>query len=203
MKKSLIVVLFISQIVFSQKLSKEQLIEKLSVSTCSCISDKEFTKENLEMTLGLCMIEDFGKFEKEIEKYYGKNILSNDAQIEKLGADVGVKLASTCPKFLEIVMNTTDSEEEVEVAEEYEDLFVTGNFFNFKSEQFITFSIKEETGKVNDFILLNNFDNSFLITDNILKSTDLLDVYYYELEMYDAKIKKFVTYKIVNDIIKK
>lgn len=201
--KKIIVLLLITQSIFAQKLSKEQLISKISEGTCNCITKKEITKENLEMTLGLCMLEDFNKYEKDIEKYYGKNVISDESKMEALGRDVGIQLATKCPSFLKLVMENMDDEEEVveEVVEE--EPSVTGKFHQMKSEQFVTFSIKETSGKTVEFILLNNFDNSFLLTENILKSNDEIDVYYYELEMFDAKIKKFVTYKIVSDIIKK
>lgn len=201
--KKIIVLLLITQSIFAQKLSKEQLISKISEGTCNCITKKEITKENLEMTLGLCMLEDFNKYEKDIEKYYGKNVISDESKMEALGRDVGLQMATKCPSFLKLVMENMDDEEEVveEVVEE--EPSVTGKFHQMKSEQFVTFSIKETSGKTVEFILLNNFDNSFLLTENILKSNDEIDVYYYELEMFDAKIKKFVTYKIVSDIIKK
>jgi hypothetical protein len=199
--KRIILLLLISQSIFAQKLSKEKLIEKISEGTCACISEKEITKENLEISLGLCMLKDFTKYEKDIEKYYGQNVISDEAKMEALGREVGIHMATNCPSFLSIVMENMDDEDAVEEVEE-EDLFVTGKFANLKAEQFITFSIKEDSGKSNNFILLNNFDNSFLLTDEVLKADDLLEVYYYELEMYDAKIKKFVTYKIVSDIIK-
>ncbi len=204
--KKIILLLFITQSFFAQKLSKEELISKISAGTCECITKKEITKENLELTLGLCMLEDFGKYEKDIEKYYGKNVISDEAKMESLGRDVGMKMATECPSFLKLIMNNMDedsySEDEV-VEEVVEEPSVTGKFFQVKSDQFITFSIKEDSGKTEEFILLNNFDNSFLLTENILKPNDKVDVYFYELEMFDAKIKKFVTYKIVSDIIKK
>ena len=96
-----------------------------------------------------------------------------------------------------------DDEEDVEEEMIEEEPSITGSFFQIKSEQFITFSIKESSGRTVEFILLNNFDNSFLLTENLLKSNDTVEVVYYELEMFDAKIKKFVTYKIVSDILKK
>ncbi len=201
--KKIILLLFITQSFFAQKLTKEQLISKISEGTCDCITKKEITKENLEMNFGLCMLEDFNKYEKDIEKYYGKNVISNESKMEALGRDVGMQMATKCPSFLKIVMDNMDDEEDVEEEMIEEEPSITGSFFQIKSEQFITFSIKESSGRTVEFILLNNFDNSFLLTENLLKSNDTVEVVYYELEMFDAKIKKFVTYKIVSDILKK
>ena len=201
--KKIIVLLFITQSLFAQKLTKEQLISKISEGTCDCITKKEITKENLEMTLGLCMLEDFNKYEKDIEKYYGKNVISDESKMEALGRDVGIQMATKCPSFLKMVIDNMDDEEDVEEEMIEEEPSMTGSFFQIKSEQFITFSIKESSGRTVEFILLNNFDNSFLLTENLLKSNDIVEVVYYELEIFDAKIKKFVTYKIVSDILKK
>ena len=123
--------------------------------------------------------------------------------MEALGRDVGIQMATKCPSFLKMVMDNMDDEEDVEEEMIEEEPSMTGSFFQIKSEQFITFSIKESSGRTVEFILLNNFDNSFLLTENLLKSNDIVEVVYYELEMFDAKIKKFVTYKIVSDILKK
>lgn len=200
--KKLILFLLISPVIFAQNLSKEQLIENISKRTCACIAEKEITKDNLEVSLGLCMIQDFSKYEKDIETYYGKNGISNESKMELLAKDIGIELASNCPIFVTILSENIDDLEKVEKSIQ-DELFVIGMFGEFKSEQFITFSVKENSGKSNNFILLNDFDNAFLITDNILKNNDLVQIYYYELELYDAKIKKFVTYKIVSEIIKK
>jgi hypothetical protein len=199
--KKIILLLFITQSLFAQKLSKEQLVSKISEGTCECISKKEVTRENLEMNLGICMLEDFSKYEKDIEKHYGKNTISDKSKMETLGRDVGVQMAKKCPSFLKLIMENLADEDDEDIYEE--EPSITGSFFQIKSEQFITFSIKEASGRTVEFILLNNFDNSFLLTENLLKTNDIVEVVYYELEMFDAKIKKFVTYKIVSDILKK
>jgi hypothetical protein len=200
--KKIILFLLISQVIFAQNISKEELIEKISKRTCECIAAKQITKENLEVTLGLCMIQDFSKYEKDIETYYGKNEISNESKMELLAKDIGIKLATSCTAFLTVLSENIDDYLEVE-ENATEELFITGKFGEFKAEQFITFSVKEDSGKSNSFILLNDFDNAFLITDSVLKTNELVQVYYYELELYNAKIKKFVTYKIVSEIIKK
>ena len=107
-------------------------------------------------------------------------------------------MGSKCPTIFKFML---DDEEEV-ATDESEELSVSGKVSEIKTEQFITFVVKEATGKTNQFILLSNFDNAFLLTDKVLKATDEVDVTYYEMELYDAKLGKFVSYKIVTDIIK-
>ncbi len=80
---------------------------------------------------------------------------------------------------------------------------ISGKVVEIKSDQFITFSVKETSGKKHDFILLNNFENAFLLTDKVLKTNDNVEVSYYQLEFFDAKLGKFISYSVITDIIKK
>ena len=197
MKKLLLLLLLTSSSIFAQKLTKEQLSEKLADKACDCAGKQEITKENFELTIGICLLE--GIYEKDVERHYGKDVISNDKKMEELGYDVGKKMGSKCPTIFKFML---DDEEEV-APDESEELSVSGKVSEIKTEQFITFVVKEASGKTNQFILLSNFDNAFLLTDKVLKATDEVDVTYYEMELYDAKLGKFVSYKIVTDIIKK
>jgi hypothetical protein len=199
MKKILLLLVLVGNIAFAQKLTKDQLSEKLAEKACGCAEKQEITKENFELSIGICLLEGINAFEKDVEKHYGKDVISNDKKMEELGYDVGKKMGSKCPTIFKFMLD----EEEEAAPDESEELSVSGKFSEIKTEQFITFVVKEATGKTNQFILLSNFDNAFLLTDKVLKATDEVDVTYYEMELYDAKLGKFVSYKIVTDIIKK
>ena len=199
MKKILLLLVLVGNIAFAQKLTKDQLSEKLAEKACGCSEKQEITKENFELSIGICLLEGINAFEKDVEKHYGKDVISNDKKMEELGYDVGKKMGSKCPTIFKFMLD----EEEEAAPDESEELSVSGKVSEIKTEQFITFVVKEATGKTNQFILLSNFDNAFLLTDKVLKATDEVDVTYYEMELYDAKLGKFVSYKIVTDIIKK
>ena len=199
MKKILLLLVLVGNIAFAQKLTKDQLSEKLAEKAWGCAGKQEITKENFELTIGICLLEGINAFEKDVEKHYGKDVISNDKKMEELGYDVGKKMGSKCPTIFKFMLD----EEEEAAPDESEELSVSGKVSEIKTEQFITFVVKEATGKTNQFILLSNFDNAFLLTDKVLKATDEVDVTYYEMELYDAKLGKFVSYKIVTDIIKK
>ena len=200
--KKIILLLLITQSIFAQSITKEALIEKVSESTCKCATDKKITKENLDFVLGGCIIEAISKYDKEIEVYYGKDILGNEEKMTELAESIGAKLVFTCPSFLEIITQMS-SEELGDVDESEEDLYINGKISNIKSDQFLTFTVKEDSGKTHSILLLEKFENSFLITDSVIKPTDNVKVSYYDAVLFDAKIKKFVTYKVVLDIIKK
>ena len=66
MKKLLLLVLLTSSSIFAQKLTKEQLTDKMSDVGCECASKQEITKDNMELTLGLCILEAMKKMLKNI-----------------------------------------------------------------------------------------------------------------------------------------
>lgn len=198
MKKILLLLVLVGNITFAQKLTKEQLSEKLAEKACGCAEKQEITKENFELTIGICLLEGISAYEKDVEKHYGKDIISNDLKMEELGYEVGKKMGLRCPVVFKFMLD--DLEEDNDADEQFE---VSGKVSEIKSEQFITFIIKEDSGKTNQFILLSNFENAFLLTDKVLKVADNVDVTYYEMELFDAKLGQFISYKIVSDIIKK
>lgn len=203
MKKLVLLLILFGNAAFAQKLTKEQLIDKMSDVGCECTTKQQVTKENLEITLGLCILEALNKYEKDVERHYGKNVITNDKKMEELGYDIGLKMGAKCPS---VFMNMADEESDTngeEVVEEIPDAVLTGKISEIKSEQFLTFVVKEDSGKNNQFILLSSFDNAFLLTDKVLKVSDAVDVTYYEMDLFDAKLGKFVSFKIVTDIVKK
>lgn len=203
MKKLVLLLILVGNAAFAQKLTKEQLIDKMSDVGCECTTKQQVTKENLEITLGLCILEALNKYEKDVERHYGKNVITNDKKMEELGYDIGLKMGAKCPS---VFMNMADDESDTngeEVVEEIPDAVLTGKISEIKSEQFLTFVVKEDSGKNNQFILLSSFDNAFLLTDKVLKVSDAVDVTYYEMDLFDAKLGKFVSFKIVTDIVKK
>ena len=201
MKKLLLLFVIFGNVAFAQKLTKDELSEKLAEKACACAEKQEITKENFELTIGICLLEGINAFEKDVEKHYGKDIITNSEKMEELGYEVGKRMGLKCPTVFQFMIDeeSAGGEEDFET----EELSVSGKVSEINSDQFISFVVKEDSGKNNPFILLSNFDNSYLLTDKVLKVSDAVDVFYYELELFDAKLGKFVSYKIVTDIIKK
>jgi hypothetical protein len=200
MKKVLLLLILVGNVAFAQKLTKDQLSDKLAEKACECAEKQELTKENFELTIGICLLEGINAYEKDVEKYYGKNVISNDKKMEELATNIGARMGLKCPAVFKFMLDEESGDEE---AADAEDLTISGKISEIKSEQFITFIVKEDSGKTNQFILLSSFDNAFLLTDNVLKASDAVDVIYYEMDLFDAKLGKSVSFKIVSDIIKK
>ena len=76
MKKILLLLVLVGNVAFAQKLTKDQLSDKLAEKACECTEKQELTKENFELTIGICLIEGINAYEKDVEKHYGKDVIS-------------------------------------------------------------------------------------------------------------------------------
>lgn len=215
----IIVVLFLFSISFSfaQNSKKDEVITKITTSLCECTSKGKIKKDNVKVGLGICLIEAMNSHKTELLKAYKTNKINKEL-IEKVGEAAGEKMLEICPEVLELIMNdekfvdeiisdfskkdTAISTEFVEEEIVNEDLNISGVLIESKIESYLTIVVKEDSGRINTFILLNNFDNSFLITDKVLLTNDKVKVYYYINELYDFKLNKFLTYKIITNINK-
>lgn len=207
----------------SQKLSKDKLLDKISDETCSCIGSKDITAENYKMTFGLCVLEAASNHQKDVDRHYGKDLMSARDKLEQMGMEVGFKMASSCPdafsifvdnpEILEEAINDYEVDESVDLEYSEEDYLdipppedftgIEGNVVEIRSEGFLKLKVKEESGRISEFIVLDDFSNSYLITDKVLIPNDKVIVEYYEQEVFDVSLNKFFTYKVIIDISKK
>ena len=217
MYKIIILFLFTISFSFAQDRKKDEVVQKVTKNTCECVSKGAIKKDNVKIGLGICLIEAMNAHKSELLKAYKSEKINKDL-IEKVGEDVGEEMMDVCPEVLELIMSdekfvqeiisdyskkeskSSNNLTDVELVEE--DTNITGVFFETKIESYLYITVKEDSGRINNFVLLNNFDNSFLITDNVLLQNDKVKVYYYITELYDFKLNKFLTFKIITNLIK-
>lgn len=187
--------------------AQQELIDTIAEETCDCINKKnlnfeESNSNDLAATLTSCM---FASYQTKIDKFKENEKLnfSDSNQMRGFGEKVGLSMVKYCPSFiLELgrMKNGFGSDDEEEEIESYES--ISGKIKLITTEKYLTIKLVEDSGKTTDFFLLNDFDNSYLITDKILKKDDKIEVYFYEINLYDTKLNKFLPQKIISDIIK-
>jgi hypothetical protein len=211
MRKIIFLFVLVTNLVFGQNAAKKDLIKKLTESTCKCTNKTKVNSNNLKVTLGLCMFESINANKTEVFKVYNKK--SIDAKlIENIGEDIGGEMLTVCPETMEMLLNDEElmreiaEDNNIEISaieeEEEEDLSINGVFTETKIDGYLYVIVKENSGKINQFVILQTFENVFLITDKVLKTNEAVKVLYYELELYDTKLNKFIKQKIATDIIK-
>jgi hypothetical protein len=201
MKKSLFV--FVLSL-FCLNAKSQDILDVITKEVCSCANEKkdilkDAASEKAQMQLGLCIISSFSSHEKEVTAKYG-NVMEAEGAMEKLGGDVGIKMASVCP---DVLMMFADMESEFgEETEEIPALTLEGKIIEIKPEQFLTVIVKDNSGRNHTFLVLTFFEDSNLFIENKLKKNDKVSVQYWEQEFYDAKVKDFRYYKVIQGIKK-
>lgn len=180
----------------AQKISKIELLDAISNDICSEITTKNIKVIN-ESILGVQMIKSLMNYKEDVVFYFGKDYFINEKVMVTLGEEIGTHLGIKCPEiFLDII-----DFDETTVDISY--LAVKGKLSKIHNNEFMTFTIKEPSGKTHEFLLLSSFETSYLLTDSILKINDEIEVSYYVSEIYNAKIGRYVNYNIVTYIEKK
>lgn len=200
----------------AQNLSKKDLDIKLTESTCECLKGKDISAKNFEMTIGLCLLTSVSKSKEDVKKHYSANYMES---MEKIGESVGELMVTYCPEKLDFMFNEeflnkyvdedSVSDSDIEVIEDenyeeesYDNESIVAKFISAKEDGFLYVTVKEDSGKTHQLILINPFNNDFLVIDNVLKPNDKIEIHYFDAELYDAKYKKIINCKVIEDIIK-
>ena len=195
MKKIILVLFLMSSTVFAQDYK-----EIIAQETCNCV-----TKLNLDTLSGEALNQAFANcllqsYENNIDNVPENEKLdySNTKQLEKFGEELAIKMLSTCSQ---VILKL--GEESIESTES-SDLMMQGAFYGTKiSDPYFTVLLKDATGEINEFILLDYFQNANLITNKLIENNQEIDLYYYEAELFNTKLNDFVVTKIITDIVKK
>lgn len=194
--KGFILFLLCCNIAQAQKLSKIELLDEISANICTEITAKKIKVTN-ENVLGVLMIKALMQHKDDVVFYFGKDYFTNENTMQAIGEEIGLHLGIKCP---EIFLDIIEFEEQNQVSSSF---VVSGKISKLnRSHEFFTFSIQEPSGKLFEFILLHNFETSYLLTDDILKNNDNVEVTYYISELYNAKFGRYINYNIVTYIEK-
>jgi hypothetical protein len=196
MKTGILFFLLISLNVYSQDVK-----EVIAKETCECIAKFDIdsmTSSDLELKYGLCMLESYNNYIGEFAENEKLDFLNN-VQMVKFGEEIAVKMLIFCPDFILKLGESYDSSEKVEETEPV----IKGVYYGSEIETFYTIFIKQSNGETTELVVLDYFDNVYLITDKLINNNEKLEVSYYEADLFDAKLNKFISAKIVTDIIKK
>ena len=196
MRKLLFLFLLVTSSSFGQ-----DIYDKIAEETCSCTSKIDFTKEgvNYDMQLGICILQAYSSHTKEIPENERLDF-ADKPKMREFGRDIALKMVKFCPDTLMSFGNTENADEEEEEIDSYFE--IQGIFTGTKVGSFMTVQIVESNGKTNNFVILQNFDNAFLITDKVLKNKDGVTATYYTIDLFDHKLNRFVSTHVLTNIIK-
>lgn len=194
---------------FALQANAQDVIDKVADETCTCLEERspagKMESSQLEMVLGLCMLEAGGKYEDELEKEYGLKLNSVES-MEKLGEVVGERMADSCDKFMEIIfamMGEEDSELMQELMQELDeepgDEGIIGKVISVTGEELLVIKIKS-AGKTQTFHVIGDFSGENVVDkgDDLIGET--VSIVFDENEIYSPKMKAFVSVKEIKKI---
>ncbi len=193
------------------QITKDSLLKVMTAEACEELNKKDLSKidaKNLEAEMGMLLTPAMMSHLDDIERVYGAGITDQDV-MKKMGMDLGMRLATKCPKFMELSMQamsngTKSSNPKVKINEapsDNDEATVSGTLLTVNAGDITTISVSESKGKTTKFYWLEYFDNSDDLKTNSKKYINKkVTVSYTEKSVYDFVRKSYKTIKVVTRI---
>lgn len=210
MKKILTLVAIIACFTTKAQITKDSLLKVMSNEACEEFAKKDFStidKKNLETEMGMLLAPAMMSHLDDIERIYGGGMTDPDA-MRKMGMDLSMKLASTCPKFIEFSMKMAGKSKEDNSKVKNEntsdvngEAIINGTLLSINPGDITTLSLSDGKGKTAKLYWLEYFDNADVLRTNGKKYLNKkVTVNYTEKSVYDFVRKNYKTIKVVTSI---
>jgi hypothetical protein len=190
------VVVFISLNIFSQ----ETTLDKVSQETCEYLDSDEM--KNIDANkrnekLGLFILNLYNKYEEELDKEgIAVDFYDGSDAGAKFGEKVGINMAKFCPEALIALAEGYNEEPSEELFE------ITGSLVNVVGNEFSTIILKDEEGKTQKFLWLQNFkgsDRLIQALENLNEEPDVTLIYN-NIEFYSPQLKDYIIRKVIVEL---
>lgn len=193
-----IISIIISLNAFSQT---ENELDQISDFTCECLTKKKIKKselEKLELELGLCMMESVSKAKVDLD-------FTDEDVMTTLGEKVGVRMAVSCPPFMELIgLMMEDDPNFLDDEEEVRKISFQGELSKLNKDQFVTIELKSEDGKKHTFYWFEYFEGANILKDNTnFLMNKKINIEYKEVEYYFPKYDDYVKIKVITKLLEK
>jgi hypothetical protein len=194
--------LFTSLAGFSQ-----DYMDKIAEAGCNCITElpDSVSRQELNVKLGLCMIEAAIPYKKKLKKDYGIDFARIDEEGEKLGRIIGTRMASVCPMAL-IALSSKMEDEEIAAEEELPMEEVTenmavGEVTQVDDASFVVFSVKDSYGKTYKYHWMSEIETDLdLAVDYASMMGKSVEITYETKSFFDPKIEDYRTFNVIKSM---
>jgi hypothetical protein len=194
--------LTMSNTLFSQ-MTKDSLVKIMADEVCGALSnnEKESKSESLEEALGTPFMMVFGKYAKEINLVYGFTAM-NETNGAKVGKDVGAKLGTDCPAFMNLLLKNVDETKELLSRDKKtKETKISGVLLKINVGEFSYLEVKTYAGKIEKMYWMEYFENANDLMNTPTKFINKnIVVNYAEKEIYKSSIKEYVKIKVITDL---
>jgi hypothetical protein len=149
----------------------------------------------------------YGQYTKELNEA-GVVFDSSNAEESgrKLGEKVGLNMVKFCPEVLmaladsQGLLDETDNTEMIDKSTFLEDKSINGVIKKMEGDDIVTLVVKDESGKTQKFLWLENFSGSYKLIESKIVNKLKVMVYYKSIEVYSPKLKEYVVKKQITRI---
>jgi hypothetical protein len=209
MKKTLTLLAIIACFTTNAQMTKDSLLKVLSKEACEEVNKKDLStlnKSNAQAEISMLLAPVMMGHLDDIQTVYGGSITDQNT-MTKLGMDLSMKLATTCPKFVELSLKMApadgmeDKIKKMKPQSDNEEDAIKGTFLSVNAGDITTISIADGKGKTTKLYWLEYFDNADkLITNNKKYLNKKVTVNYTEKSVYDFVRKNYKTIKVITSI---
>jgi hypothetical protein len=211
MKKILTLIAIIFWFAADAQITKDSLLKVMTNEACEELNKKDLTKidaKNLEAEMGMLLAPAMMSHLEDIERIYGGDMTDQDA-MKKMGTDLGMRLATKCPKFMELSMQAMSSGnksfeskiKKLDTPTDNSEATLSGTLMAVNAGDITTLSISESKGKTTKVYWLEYFDNADeLKTNNKKYLNKKVNVGYTEKSVYDFVRKNYKIIKVITSI---
>ncbi|MCL7752946.1 hypothetical protein [Polaribacter sp. Z022] len=198
MKKNFLILIFFlgSFNVFTQG---KTTIDKIGKETCKYFQKNKKELESLSKNeriakLGIKMLSLYDKYKVDLKAEGIEVDISDDTSTEAFGQKVGISMANHCLDLLLLLSEDfPDNEEEV-------NFNVVGELKSISGDELSYVSLKDENGKTQKFVWLNNFEGSDKLINSKKNKNLKVKLSYINVELYSPKLKEYIVRKQISKI---
>ncbi|EAP86897.1 hypothetical protein [Croceibacter atlanticus] len=185
---------------FSMQSKAQDYLDTIALETCNCMTSLDTddkSEDAITLELGVCMLKASNPYMKKLKRDFDIDFDNLDSAGEKLGEVVGLRMATQCPDALLKLTNLMSDE-----ADEPEMRYIVGEITEINTSDFITFSLKDDSGKTNRFYWMSYINSNYdLEADyNSLKSKTV-EVSYTTSQFYDPRIETYRNIYIIKELV--
>jgi hypothetical protein len=182
----------------------KDIVDVIAQETCDCVSKKNLEsldQDQINMELGFCIMESLGKHKGEYEDKINVD-LNDPSSFQKLGEQIGFKMAAICPQTLMKVATVQQGAAAAPAPGASQPVSeLAGTMKGLQGDDFQYVVVTEDSGREHKFLWLRYFKGSEkLIEDPKSLMGKKVKVTFATIESYSAKLKDYTNRKEIKGL---
>lgn len=176
----------------------EDYLDTIAKGVCECAAQiPEDTPPNqMNANAGVCIIKQLPPYREKLKADYGIDLDHIDADGERMGQIVGMRLAMACPATLMKVSNKSQAGKPVVVENT-----IQGEVTRVENDSFVVFSVKDGTGRTLKLYWMTQVTSSVDLVNgyqSLLGKT--IKVTYQPKDFFDPKVSDYRQFNVITKI---